>query len=546
LLAKLVIWREQSNLYPEGVDLLVFGYPKPTDIRSHQSFTTLATLPAWQEFWGNEDTRSLQGRIRYQGGELRSRIDDTPESLNPQDFRLATGSAGTGAGPGGKDLGADVDQVGPGPAYERWKKTPDYLRWLEDIEQAKAEAARAQKAFAILARDARVEQKLATLAEAVIAAHSGDTIEVRGDGPPITSPIVIAGKALTIRAAPGATPVLLLKPAAVQDAVPNVQTDSPLTLEGLSFKTIDHSAEQGPYYYWTVVANQAPLRVTSCRFAIESARPYGVLAARGSARFEIRNCQTNVGADRAFVDWSCPSGGQFVMDNNVVGGPIGHAVVVHHRDENLKDVRLTLSRNSTTLTPVLLLLYTPEPARATSEAAPTMRLDALENVFAGPRVVVSFGQEQAVDAPGAKVLDTGAGAEALLLRLLAWQDERNAYQEGIDFLHLGSGAANRIEPTSARQSLTEWQLLWGTGDAGSLQGRIRFQGGDQVIQDANSSATLAPQDFRLAPGSTGKGAGEGGRDLGADVDLVGPGPAYERWKATPAYLEWRKAAGEMP
>jgi hypothetical protein len=24
----------------------------------------------------------------------------------------------------------DVDLVGPGPAYERWKKTPEYQRWL--------------------------------------------------------------------------------------------------------------------------------------------------------------------------------------------------------------------------------------------------------------------------------------------------------------------------------------------------------------------------------------------------------------------------------
>jgi hypothetical protein len=37
----------------------------------------------------------------------------------------------------GKDLGADVDLVGPGPAYERWKKTPDYQQWLKDTKQVK-------------------------------------------------------------------------------------------------------------------------------------------------------------------------------------------------------------------------------------------------------------------------------------------------------------------------------------------------------------------------------------------------------------------------
>jgi len=28
--------------------------------------------------------------------------------------------------------------------------------------------------------------------------------------------------------------------------------------------------------------------------------------------------------------------------------------------------------------------------------------------------------------------------------------------------------------------------------------------------------------------------------VGADVALVGPGEAYQRWTKTPDYLEWRK------
>jgi hypothetical protein len=28
-----------------------------------------------------------------------------------------------------------VDLVGPGPAYERWKKTPEYQQWLKDTKQ---------------------------------------------------------------------------------------------------------------------------------------------------------------------------------------------------------------------------------------------------------------------------------------------------------------------------------------------------------------------------------------------------------------------------
>jgi hypothetical protein len=53
----------------------------------------------------------------------------------PEEFRLRPDSAGYRAGKDGKDLGADVDLVGPGRGYERWKKTPEYQQWLKDTGQ---------------------------------------------------------------------------------------------------------------------------------------------------------------------------------------------------------------------------------------------------------------------------------------------------------------------------------------------------------------------------------------------------------------------------
>ncbi|HLW67556.1 MAG TPA: DUF4019 domain-containing protein, partial [Gemmataceae bacterium] len=48
---------------------------------------------------------------------------------------------------------------------------------------------------------------------------------------------------------------------------------------------------------------------------------------------------------------------------------------------------------------------------------------------------------------------------------------------------------------------------------------------------------LVAADFRLSP--------EAG-DVGANVDLVGPGEGYERWKQTPAYKEWQAACPVKP
>ena len=70
--------------------------------------------------------------MHYHGGNLASKLEMAPQKITPEDFRLRPDSAGYRAGADGKDLGADVDLVGPGPAYERWKRTPEYQSWLKE------------------------------------------------------------------------------------------------------------------------------------------------------------------------------------------------------------------------------------------------------------------------------------------------------------------------------------------------------------------------------------------------------------------------------
>ena len=66
-----------------------------------------------------------------------------------------------------QDLGADVDLVGPGPAYERWKKTPEYQQWLKDSGQLKerADAMPETGAFVVQGGTGVPERKLDTLAD---------------------------------------------------------------------------------------------------------------------------------------------------------------------------------------------------------------------------------------------------------------------------------------------------------------------------------------------------------------------------------------------
>jgi hypothetical protein len=105
----------------------------------------------WQNRWGNDDRNCLAGGFYYKGGDvpghgkgadlqprLTAKLQTTPEKVVPDDFRAVSGSAAHGYGRDGKDLGADVDLVGPGPALERWQRTPGYSQWIKNTEQVLA------------------------------------------------------------------------------------------------------------------------------------------------------------------------------------------------------------------------------------------------------------------------------------------------------------------------------------------------------------------------------------------------------------------------
>jgi hypothetical protein len=121
-------WRGGQNVYAPGSSS--FDVRAPVVLPNGPK-----NLKDWKQFWGIDESGSIEGQVKYQGGNLISRLRDAPEKVTPEDFRLRPDSAGYKAGKDGKDLGADVDLVGPGQAYERWKKTPEYQQWLKDTKQ---------------------------------------------------------------------------------------------------------------------------------------------------------------------------------------------------------------------------------------------------------------------------------------------------------------------------------------------------------------------------------------------------------------------------
>jgi hypothetical protein len=129
-------------------------------------------------------------------------------------------------------------------------------------------------------------------------------------------------------------------------------------------------------------------------------------------------------------------------------------------------------------------------------------------------------------------------ALAVLRHGLVWKDRRNLYPLLEQFILSQEVPIPEAGPI---KTLAEWDKLHGTKKPGNLQGVIRFVGGDP----SRGVLGWATADFRLAEGSAGKRKGEGNKDLGADVDRVGPGKPYDEWKKTPAYQDWLKQTEQV-
>jgi hypothetical protein len=397
----------------------------------------------------------------------------------------------------------------------------------------------AARPFVMLARDGRAERPCFNLVEAVAFAKSGDVIEVRGDGPFVTEPIRV-GMPLSIRAGKAFLPVLQLSAAGVANGKPLMETVAPLVLEGLELQRLNARAwTPGAPTEYILLTSMAPLHAANCRFVMSRdgfrQYPLNCVKAIGSPACELRNCLLLQQDGSLLGVWHPPPDGQVVVENCLIkGGSI--LGLNYYNAPELKNVRIALRRNTATVVQsirALELHLNQQPLAAmVEEGRKAYQIEASENVLSGGFVVDS-------PMPDGRAL-SAEESEAALRCLVGYREKRNLHllPEGKDFLVLKHDS-KPIAPSRPRTTLADWEQFWSLQDTLSLQGKARFQGYDE----ASAPADLTSSDFRLKPDSPGKG--EGGRDLGADVDLVGPGAAYERWKKTPEYRTWLKNTGQV-
>jgi tRNA A-37 threonylcarbamoyl transferase component Bud32 len=397
-------------------------------------------------------------------------------------------------------------------------------REAESLASAGGEAKSQPGAFVLLGAGA-VVGKYDTLADAVQAASVGEMIEIRGNGPFVTKPVVIAGTPLIIRAGRGFEPVIQLEKDEQKAGLPLLKTDAALTLEGLELRREFEGLPVFPERT-LLVSWGAPLNLSHCRF-VTGDYVWAVHSSE-SSRLEVRDCLFAGGS----LYWAPAMDGRLLVHNCLIACRFD-GVIVEQSENVAGRASVRFTRNTIYASgPFRLINGIPAEAPATKPGSSTI-WETAQNLFDGNSLF-------AVATTGIADLNT---ALATLPDWLSWRDSRNLYSIRGNYVNVWPDPFDeQILP--AVQGLSEWLAVWKANDTGSIEGQPRYRSLRLTGHDLEPPLELREADFRLHSSSPGYRAGPDGKNLGADIDLVGPGEAYERWKKTPEHQQWLKETGQ--
>jgi hypothetical protein len=413
-----------------------------------------------------------------------------------------------------------------------------------EVVKVKMEAAPGQAAattdkgaFVLLA--AGTERKFDTLAEAVQTACGGDTIEIRGNGPFVIKPIAIGGSALTIRAGSGFRPVLKISQANPDDDL--ISTSGSLVLEGLEIRDLTKDRSPSPRYS-LIFATGKSIHLANCRLVQEEPLKirFNLHLITAPSTIILRNCEFYT-PGTAIASFANDFPIRLVMDN-CLGLGYGPATYLHHsHDTNAVSLEYRRNTLATSVGAIMGFSVAPGPLIPGVAETKRVRFEASANVFDVRGEMLFF---ETLDPFRAKAnWQKAADVEAVLAPLVGWREQRNVYSAGATSIKW-STKEGKVLPLGS-VNLKDWQRRWNLTNTGSFEGIIRFQGGDLLAKAAIAPDKITPEDFRLRTDSPGYKRGKDKRDLGANVELVGPGLAYERWKKTAGYQKWLKETGQV-
>jgi hypothetical protein len=356
-------------------------------------------------------------------------------------------------------------------------------------------------------------ERFATLADAILAAPSGATIEIEGDGPFLSPPIHVGLKDLTIRAARGARPIVAFETEESAERGPSFITEGALTLEGLTLESEAHgngSLREDPALYSALVVRQGPLRAVHCRFSVI---PKSVCITLARSAGEIRACQFSAPESIAVV-WAPESDQTLRVAQSLLLAGSAFAVDFGRSIGQRGAATVWLDHVTVRGTSTFRFL---SPGGLRPPGIPLIRIDAEGNVVdSGHHLVFMNTTEPVPDQPNIPLPYVGRQVRARV----QWRGRGNLYRDAMNWLALGQQNKPLTNVRNGPKTLEEWGMFWGRDEERSLMVDLVFRG----TPDA-----LNPADHSLDPTSMPKGAALAASS-GADLSRVGPGPAYDDWR----------------
>jgi hypothetical protein len=122
--------------------------------------------------------------------------------------------------------------------------------------------------------------------------------------------------------------------------------------------------------------------------------------------------------------------------------------------------------------------------------------------------------------------------------MVGWRESGNLFSvETFSILKFPPLASGSVRETDSfdppMPDLASWQKYWGLENTGSRETKLQLR--SRLSATLAQRRILTAEDFRLEDGVP---AAVKSMSAGANVDLVGPGPACERWRKSAAYQQW--------
>ncbi len=350
------------------------------------------------------------------------------------------------------------------------------------------------------------------LPEAVAAARPHDVIEARFSNEQVIDSFRIGGKPLTIRAAPGFTPILV----ATNNAQPFILADAPLMLEGLTLwrrtPRVNNTA--------LISVEKAPLFLLNCRIARSRFQGQDVLV-WGKLRTVALNEAQPQQLFRALIAFQ--HGSEGFIENCVFSGTQGTAIGL--RASTNEPTRVTAENNLVVMDRTVFMR--PEPvtsvelrfARNVIVTGGLLELDETDPVQG-----LSLTLEDCViDRGGGALLRVNQGHGGELVANLQWRET--------NVLYAGAGSYvinRRRRQLEAESQWNDWVQL----DAAAHRIVDRQVFSETTVR---SALTLNASDLNVATLR---------QLLGDRFDftpqLIGEGNAYEAFRRERNYREWQE------